>query len=158
MESACLLALSVLNIPELLDHTIDFLSESRADLLSSALVSKSWVPSAQSHLFAKITLPEDTKLMKMLEASPHLGHFIRCLSVSLNIHMLRDVVGLALPRLEELSVQCTDDHHVHLETGFLVQSLLRLPTIRHVVLGGLFSSIGVIHTYFDNCSQVIQRV
>ncbi|KAF8206151.1 hypothetical protein K438DRAFT_1963249 [Mycena galopus ATCC 62051] len=161
------LALAVLNIPELLDHTIDFLSESRVDLLSSALVSKSWVSRAQFHLFGKITLvpPKDMKLlrllMKVLKTSPHLAHFIRHLSVSLNNHLLKGVAGMTLPRLTEVSVQCTDIQYrdyADLETDLLVQSLLRRPTIRRVILEGMFHSISTLHTYFDNCTRSMQRL
>ncbi|KAJ7261729.1 hypothetical protein B0H12DRAFT_333601 [Mycena haematopus] len=167
MESCPFAARFVLAIPELLDHTIDFLSGSRLDLFSCALVSKSWVPRAQFHIFGKITLlpPNDTELLllltKILEVSPHLAHFIRHLSISLNMRLLKGVVGMMLPRLEELYVKCTGNQYgcrADFETKFLVQSLLRLPTIRSVELEGLFNSMSVIHAYFDDCSQDIQRL
>ncbi|KAJ6512968.1 hypothetical protein C8R45DRAFT_330932 [Mycena sanguinolenta] len=154
---------SVLAIPELLDQTIDFLSRSRVDLHSCALVSKSWAPRAQFHIFQKIILlpPNDMKLLrrlrKTLEVSPHLAHFIRHLSISLNIHLLESVARMILPRLEELCVQCTLPQYRcfgDTKTRFLVQSLLRLPSIRRVELCGSFTSMSVIHAYFDKCADI----
>jgi hypothetical protein len=161
------LAHSVLAIPELRDHTIDLLCESPVDLLACSLVSKAWVWRAQFHLFREITLmpPNDTKLLRLLtkrlEASPHLAHHIRHLKSSLNIHLLRGVMGMLLPMLEEISLLCTKtqhEGHADIETKLLVQSLLCLPTIRRVVLEGWFSSISVIHTYFDDCIQGIRSL
>ncbi|KAF7374629.1 hypothetical protein MSAN_00347700 [Mycena sanguinolenta] len=166
------LARSVLAIPELLDHTIDFLSGSLEDLHSCALVSKSWVSRTQFHIFRKIFLlptyyDDNIKLLclltKTLEASPHLAQCIRHLSVSLHIELLENIAKMihTLPRLEELYVQCTYEQYssrADLETKFLVQSLLRLPTIRGVELEGPFNSMSVIHTYFDNCTQNIQSL
>ncbi|KAF7374612.1 hypothetical protein MSAN_00345800 [Mycena sanguinolenta] len=164
------LAHSLFAIPELLDHTIDILSESLVDLHSCALVSKSWVPRAQFHIFEKIILwrfdsvSDDMKLlrrlMKILEVSPHLAHFIRHLSISLNIDLLEGIVGMTLPRLEELYVECTFYQYRGLDdmtTRFHVQSLLRRPTVRSVELYGAFTSISVIRAYFDNCTH-IQRL
>ncbi|KAF7374617.1 hypothetical protein MSAN_00346300 [Mycena sanguinolenta] len=160
------LARSVLAIPELLDLIIGFLSGSRVNLLSCALVSKSWVPCAQRRIFRNIILysSKDMKLLRRLtetlETSPHLAHFIRRLSISLNIRLLEGVVGMTLPRLEELSVKRTIHQYFHFDdtkTKFLVQSLLRRPTIRGVELHGSFTSMSVIRAYFDNCAH-IQRV
>ncbi|KAF7336829.1 hypothetical protein MVEN_02118900 [Mycena venus] len=167
LQNTSPLARSVLAIPELLDHTMNYLSESPEDFHSCALVSKSWVPHAQSYLFREITLvpPNDMnifgRLMKSLETSPHLAHLIRHLSISLNIQLLEYVTGMVLPRLEELSVHCTDAQYSHrrdISTKHLVQSLLRLPTIRRVTLDGIFNSISVIHAYFDNCSRCLQSL
>ncbi|KAF7374631.1 hypothetical protein MSAN_00347900 [Mycena sanguinolenta] len=157
------LAHSTLAIPELLDQIVDFLSGSRVDLHSCALVSKSWVPCAQFHIFGKIILlpPNDMKLLcrlrKTLEVSPHLAHFIRRLSVSLNVDLLESVAGMMLPRLQELRVRCTFPQYHYFgdtKTRFLVQSLLRIPGIRRVDLCGSFTSMSVIHAYFDNCAHI----
>ncbi|KAJ6512928.1 hypothetical protein C8R45DRAFT_961759 [Mycena sanguinolenta] len=159
------LARSVLAISELREHTVDFLSNSRADLHSCALVSKSWVPRAQYHIFGEIILsqPLNGSVMKLLrrltetlEASPHIAHYIRHLSISLNIGLLEGLAEMTLPSLQELTVMCTSSRLLD-ETRFLVQSLLRRPTIRGVALHGSFPSISVIGAYFDNCAH-IQRL
>ncbi|KAJ7928759.1 hypothetical protein B0H13DRAFT_1966080 [Mycena leptocephala] len=158
---------SVIAIPELLDHIIDYLSGSPVDLLSCAMVSKSWVRRAQFHLFSKIMFipPNHTsifeRLAKSLEVSPHLAHLIRHLSITLDIDLLEGVTRLILPSLEELAVDCTDDQYSFrqdVKTMFLVEAILRLPTIRCVTLSGLFNSISVIDTYFSNCSRGIQTL
>ncbi|KAJ6507867.1 hypothetical protein C8R47DRAFT_1065887 [Mycena vitilis] len=152
-------------IPELLDHIIDHLSSCTADLLSCSLVSKSWVPRAQFNLFWEIDMvkhncPEPEigdRLMKRLEIAPRLSHLIRRLSITLDRQLLEGVVRKTLPSLEEVTVHCTDRqyHTEDIKTRFLVQSILRQPTIRRVTLSGLFNSISAINTYFDNCSPNI---
>ncbi|KAJ7364363.1 hypothetical protein DFH08DRAFT_839143 [Mycena albidolilacea] len=162
----------VLAIPECLEHTIHHVSGSRAsrtDLLSCALVSKSWVLPAQSRLFKKITLDRDPQkavvvcdlLKRSLGAAPHLAHFIQHLQISLNIDVLKAITEMALPNLEELSVLCTDAQYrcrAEIETRFLMQSLLRLPTIRRVLVSGIFHSVSIIQTYFENCAPGIRSL
>ncbi|KAJ7769016.1 hypothetical protein B0H14DRAFT_2967927, partial [Mycena olivaceomarginata] len=92
-------------------------------------------------------------LTKRLEASPHLAHHIRHLKSSLNIHLLRGVMGIS-----PCCTKTQHEGHADIETKLLVQSLLCLPTIRRVVLEGWFSSISVIHTYFDDCIQGIRNL
>jgi len=47
--------MSIPNLPpELLDHIVDFLSDSRTALRICCLVSKSWIPRTRRHLFANI--------------------------------------------------------------------------------------------------------
>ncbi|KAJ6507882.1 hypothetical protein C8R47DRAFT_1099864, partial [Mycena vitilis] len=82
------------------------------------------------------------KSMQSLEIAPRLSHLIRHLSISLNRQLLEGVVRqTALPNLEEVSVHCTDRQYYHnecIKTRFLVQSILRQPTIRRVTLSGAF--------------------
>ena len=57
---------------ELLDHTVDFLHNSRGTLKSCCLVSKSWTPRARKHLFAETTFrtPRQLKSWKTMFPDP----------------------------------------------------------------------------------------
>jgi len=56
--------------PELLDHIIDLLHDSRAALRNCCLVSKSWIPRTRSHLFADIKFNTEGKLESWEEIFP----------------------------------------------------------------------------------------
>ncbi|KAJ7746426.1 hypothetical protein B0H14DRAFT_3605951 [Mycena olivaceomarginata] len=82
---------SPLGISELLNQCIGLLHESPSDLAACALVSRSWVPAAQSRIFKSlsITAPstaQNTRLWSRCQAtlrgSPHLIRYIHSLSVS----------------------------------------------------------------------------
>ena len=55
---------------ELLDHTVDHLHDARFALKSSCLVSKSWVPRARKHLFAKVTFKTAARLQSWKTTFP----------------------------------------------------------------------------------------
>ncbi|KAJ6545165.1 hypothetical protein B0H19DRAFT_1167071 [Mycena capillaripes] len=84
---------SPLTVAELLHHCIYFLRSSPPDLLSCALVARSWLFPAQSHLFHKISithqnynlLPESEILLARLEVFPHLVRHIRRLHMDLTM-------------------------------------------------------------------------
>ncbi|KAF9781414.1 hypothetical protein BJ322DRAFT_276582 [Thelephora terrestris] len=51
------------NLPgELLDHVVDLLHDTRDTLVNCSLVSKSWIPRARKHLFARIRFHTATNL------------------------------------------------------------------------------------------------
>ncbi|KAK7014019.1 hypothetical protein R3P38DRAFT_3277702 [Favolaschia claudopus] len=94
---------SPLDVHELLDHTISFLTPSAANLISCALVARSWLDPAQSHLFR---VPHDrnsrynishsvaTSLCRTLSENPPLARHVREFRLCLPAH-----VDTALPEL-----------------------------------------------------------
>ncbi|KAJ7168483.1 hypothetical protein C8R46DRAFT_1217891 [Mycena filopes] len=163
----------VLAIPEILDHVLDHLSDSRRDLLACALVSKLWVPRAQFHIFREIELlppsrwdnsQPHVRLLEVLqlEASRHLATLVRHVSFSLSPRLLECLASVDFPNLKEISVHCTDDQYswrTDIATKQLVADLfMSLPTLLRVNLVGILNSISVFHAYFDNCAANIQSL
>jgi hypothetical protein len=70
-------------IQEMVDLIIECLSQSSADLHSCALVSKSWVTKAQSHIFCTVSfspykgVEKYERCLMGLQMYPHLSRFIR---------------------------------------------------------------------------------
>ncbi|KAJ6536368.1 hypothetical protein B0H19DRAFT_1383013 [Mycena capillaripes] len=121
-----------LAVQELWDHIISF-EHQPEDLKSFALVSRSFLAAAQSQLFHQIDLgcPESTqplartedirqmqladkfsatacdRLQVILTQSPHLGRYIRAIStnVEINPYVLEQLVKMALPRLNKLTIR-----------------------------------------------------
>ncbi|KAJ7019828.1 hypothetical protein C8F04DRAFT_326043 [Mycena alexandri] len=161
----------VLAIPELLDHIVDYLADSPEDLLACALVSKSWVPRAQFHLFRKVELLPPSKwndtqvhvrLLEILRASRQLRSLVRYLSFSLSIRLLDCLDSIPLPNLEEISVECTDDQYIwcmDIKTSLRVRDIfMSIPTLSRVNFSGQFQSISIFHHYFENCAANIQSL
>ncbi|KAJ7455861.1 hypothetical protein FB451DRAFT_639404 [Mycena latifolia] len=107
----------VLKIQELLDYTIDYLSDSHYDLISCALVAKSWVWRAQRHLYHHLDpAPDDAsgcdaveikfhRFSRTLESAPHPLRLIRRVSIPLDSAVLACAVHApcgATPVVHEL--------------------------------------------------------
>jgi len=56
--------------PELLDHIIDLLYDSQTALGNCCLVSKSWIPSTRSHIFANVKIVDEERLRSWKEIFP----------------------------------------------------------------------------------------
>ncbi|KAJ6585429.1 hypothetical protein B0H19DRAFT_926951, partial [Mycena capillaripes] len=57
-----------MQIQELVDLTIDFLHDSRADLKRCSLVNRSWLPAARHHLFSYLHLESAFESCRRLDA------------------------------------------------------------------------------------------
>jgi len=56
--------------PELLDHIVDLLHDSKTTLRNCCLVSKQWIPRTRKHLFADIRFDTEKKLERWKEMFP----------------------------------------------------------------------------------------
>ncbi|KAJ7107421.1 hypothetical protein C8R44DRAFT_885434 [Mycena epipterygia] len=162
--------LDILAIPELLDLTIDQLSNSGRDLYACAVVSKLWRRRAQYHLFSNISITralrnEDTtdarvapRLAEVIENSPHLGTLIRSVDVSLEVSVLGILAPMPLPNLREVTLRCTSAQRaLRADRAVIadVQSILHNPAIQIINLEGRYPSIPVLNEYFHDCSRNI---
>ncbi|KAJ7455867.1 hypothetical protein FB451DRAFT_1564866 [Mycena latifolia] len=163
----------VLGIQELLDYTIDDLSESPYDLISCALVAKSWVWRAQRHLYRHLDLtPDDAsgcdaveikfhRLSHTLESAPHLVRLIRRVSVPLDSAVLASLACVPFTHVAELRLECTSypwAAPTPRATVTPLQALLRLPSLRRVLLWGYLEPIPLLDEYFTGCSRDIEQL
>ncbi|KAJ6555432.1 hypothetical protein DFH09DRAFT_1492716 [Mycena vulgaris] len=154
----------VLGIQELLDHTIDYLSDSPCELISCALVVKSWVYSAQRHIYRSLDLTPDDQsgcdeieikfhhLSHTLQMAPHLVSLIRSVSVPINSGVLADLAGVPFTHLVELRLECTSYPWAAAAQPAMVaplQVLLRLPSLCRAHLWGYLD--------FSNISRKAER-
>ncbi|KAK6987491.1 hypothetical protein R3P38DRAFT_3291869 [Favolaschia claudopus] len=131
-------------VPELLDLCISCL-ESPSDLISCALVARSWVHPAQSNLFrapgeaddffiSRDTMAEN--LADTLTAFPHLIRYVRVL----RIEPSSDLSGFTLRGLCEIAFTHVDILTLNLHIVFtpttieLLEPVLQLPTLRHLTM------------------------
>ncbi|KAK7046369.1 hypothetical protein R3P38DRAFT_3257736 [Favolaschia claudopus] len=130
-----------LQIQELLDLCIGSLSTT-TDLLSCALVARSWVDPAQSRLFR---VPHETKgsfsyadgvalqFCNVLTDSPHLLHHVRELYIDeaeLEPSVIDRLCNVPFPNLDTLTVDVEDPK----ESAKQYQPLLSIPTMRTLSL------------------------
>lgn len=163
-------ASQVLNIQELLDYTLDYLSNSPTDLISCALVAKAWVSPAQRHIYRHLDLtPDDSayhevkfhQVCHTLENNPHLIPLVRRVSVPLNSCALTDVTCVPFTHLADFRLECTSypwATRAQLNTVSPLQKLLRLPCLRRVMLWGYLEPISIIDEYFYLCSPNIRQL
>ncbi|KAJ7654910.1 hypothetical protein B0H17DRAFT_1338141 [Mycena rosella] len=163
----------VLGIQEILDHTIDYLSDSPYDLTSCTLVATSWVSRAQRHIYRHLDLTPDAdsggdaveiklhRLTHTLERAPHLVPLIRDVSVPLNSPILPELACLPLTHLAELRLECTSypwAAPAQRSTIAPLQTLLRRPSLFRVLLWGYLEPISILDVYFEGCSRNIQQL
>ncbi|KAJ7127633.1 hypothetical protein C8R44DRAFT_979329 [Mycena epipterygia] len=172
LKTKCSVASYALGIQELVDYIIDHLSDSPYDLLSCALVAKSWIYCAQRHIYHHLDLtPDDSgcdeaeikvhRLMHTLQKAPYLVPLIRAVSVPLNSPALTDLACVPFTRLTEFRLECTSypwAAPAHAEVIPPLQAILRLPSLRRVVLWGYLEPISIIDELFDGCSPNIQHL
>ncbi|KAK7000521.1 hypothetical protein R3P38DRAFT_3056004 [Favolaschia claudopus] len=140
-----------LHVQELLDNTIDFLSDSPATLLSCSIVARSWVYAAQSNLFRAPHVTTEAffnhrtgierEFCDVLTESPHLLRHVRELFIEEDDGDPEGVIArlcrLPFPRLETLIVGI--NHPLRWSETF--RPILSLRTLRTLDLstGGGFS-------------------
>src|ERR1700753_3973225 len=71
--------------PELLDHVVDLLQDTRDALKNCCLVAKSWIPRSRRHLFARIAFPNPASLRSWRSAFPDPSTSPACCARSLFI-------------------------------------------------------------------------
>ncbi|KAF7346984.1 hypothetical protein MVEN_01451200 [Mycena venus] len=109
-----------LHVPELLHNCIHPLRDSPSDLAACALVARSWVYPAQSHLFREV-----------LRLTPHLIPYVRRLGIDILIHpddVFSDVISLPFTHLVEISTIITLSN----TSALAMQQLISLPTLSRV--------------------------
>ncbi|KAJ7133298.1 hypothetical protein C8R44DRAFT_870704 [Mycena epipterygia] len=128
---------------ELIDHIISFLHDSPGAFRACALVSQSWVYSAQARIFRCITFVSTNvaendrqwaRLQHTLDTSPHLIRHIRQLDVytpdnQLSAETFLAICNFPFTHLDGVSVRYDG---VALLTALALQQLLSLPTLRHL--------------------------
>ncbi|KAK7038605.1 hypothetical protein R3P38DRAFT_2906687, partial [Favolaschia claudopus] len=159
-----------LNIQELLDLCIDFVSESRPSLLSCSLVARAWVNTAQAHLFRNpLYFPPgdslvdiDAMALKLLEALQSFPHLIRHVHALDFIQVRPDstvekICGLGFTHLEKLTIEV--DHRIGYWQSEAFVRVLALPTLRFLAIHSAVrvpSSCG--ETLFRRLSPSIQHL
>ncbi|KAJ6534195.1 hypothetical protein B0H19DRAFT_1185498 [Mycena capillaripes] len=125
-----------LTVQELVDHCVDFLRDSNSDLKACALVSRSWVHPAQSHLFRKssrsMTQTSWARFLETLEASTHLIPHVRHLHINLHrnrvsIPALSQICSFPFTHIDSVDIVV---YRFSEPTAMSLQKLLGLPTLR----------------------------
>ncbi|KAJ7934108.1 hypothetical protein B0H13DRAFT_2650252 [Mycena leptocephala] len=172
MESKDPSPVAVLRTPELIAQIVGFLHDSSQALKSCALLCRVFTHPAQSLLFHSITTwtPEDTitthisetegayRLRKTLASSPHLRPMVRHVGVPLDEGFLTEIAKMGITGLQEISFNLPI---ASIETASsralaLARSLLRLPCIRKVGLGGAVSSMEALQVFFQGCTPTLR--
>ncbi|KAJ7184747.1 hypothetical protein C8R46DRAFT_1065049, partial [Mycena filopes] len=161
--------LSPLDIEELLERCIQYLHDSRRDLAACALVSRSWVYPAQSHLFRAPDVLH--RLSEPWRNASAWEHFIQTLSRSTHLipHIRHlDLVGLTtLARFWDIqTIQFTHLQSVSvrypgvlsLESIPPLQQLLSLPALRRLTLGCYVGAWGPFFQLWDRCSPSLREI
>ncbi|KAJ6543104.1 hypothetical protein B0H19DRAFT_1268268 [Mycena capillaripes] len=170
-----------LPVQEIWDQILDLLDRAR-DLKSCALASRSLTPRAQFHLFHDIILakPNDDprrfddgaacrRLFSILDTSPHLARYIRCISIPFSLEILTCVGGMELPQLREIHFcDSTASHFSEEDPAFatldLAHGLIALPSVRSVHIdvqkwpferdGPGFASMVMSHLFRNSTSHI----
>ncbi|KAJ7499684.1 hypothetical protein FB451DRAFT_42957 [Mycena latifolia] len=126
----------MMDIQELVDLTIDFLYDSRADLKRCALVCSSWRPSAQYHLFSYYVLQNEIdckRLCGLLDASPRICHLITHLAIAL---CPKEIVAYELMgKMEFTHLQKLSLYSLPPTPALdVMQRLFSLPSITHIFM------------------------
>ncbi|KAJ7251738.1 hypothetical protein C8J57DRAFT_1352336 [Mycena rebaudengoi] len=160
---------SPLHLQELLDHCIGFLHNSTADLTAAALVARTWVSPAQSHLYYEVVRyrreirykHENTwsQLLRTLHTSPHLIRHIRRLCVrpppQLTSETFSKISLLPFSHLEDVKIlSCA----LVPPSAVAIQQLLSMPTLRHVSLFWEFDDPATFLQVWDRCSRSIRSI
>ncbi|KAF7342267.1 hypothetical protein MVEN_01814800 [Mycena venus] len=171
---------SPLDIPELVEHCIGFLSNSNPDLIASALVAHSWLHPAQSHLFRAPHLRNGgvessehqlLRLHNILEASPHLIRHVRELSINRNYRnytfredritntTLAKICNLEFTRLQSVSIsEMQQLSELSIPLANALQRLLSAPSICTLRLHATFSDLFTLIQIWEHCSPAIRHL
>ncbi|KAK7014018.1 hypothetical protein R3P38DRAFT_3004481 [Favolaschia claudopus] len=160
---------SPLDVHELLDHTIGFLTPSAADLISCALVARSWVDPAQSHLFR---VPHDrnfgyniarsiaVSLCQTLSEQPPLARHVREFRLCLPLH-----VDTALPELLQgiqfTNLRTLDIAYFRMESTPFPEPFARLLTLNSLRQLKMHFSVAPSPSFMQamqSCSTTIQHL
>ncbi|KAJ7184756.1 hypothetical protein C8R46DRAFT_1065066 [Mycena filopes] len=162
--------LSPLDIEELLERCIQYLHCSRRDLKACALVSRSWVYPAQSHLFRAPgvlpQLPQPSRsastwdhFLQILSHSTHLIRHIRHLYITpkaTTLSTLRAICTLQFTHLQSVSLVYLGD--LSPDVVLLLQQLLSLPTLRRLTLACAIAEWESVLNLLDHCSPSLREI
>ncbi|KAJ7500803.1 hypothetical protein B0H11DRAFT_767380 [Mycena galericulata] len=156
-----------LDVQELVDRCIGFLRESAPDLTACALVARSWVYPAQSHLFEE-AVPWDYQeikhlrqwkaLLEILQTYPHLIRHIRRLHISgglMNRQAFSDLSLLPFTHVDEITFirfRLSNDSAAGMER------LLSMPTLRRVDMHCDIMRFEAFRQIWLRCSPKIEAV
>ncbi|KAJ7760836.1 hypothetical protein DFH07DRAFT_425681 [Mycena maculata] len=139
------------HIPELTDQVIDHLHADPASLRNCALVSRSWVPASQYHIFFSVNIKKDRTcrlLCDMITRSPHIGWYIRNIYIYFEVTRpsFVSLAALRVPEPRRLSiVNCP-----HTEELALIRHLICLPSLTDI---RFFSGTSVSRAQLDYLAQ-----
>ncbi|KAJ7757240.1 hypothetical protein DFH07DRAFT_940524 [Mycena maculata] len=155
---------SPLGIQELVDYCIDFLHASHPDLKACSLVSRSWTPTAQMHLFRHICIDQtpfstndpsvDSNTLKaladrwpclceVLVSSARHRRWIEVIEICPQTtprDILITLSKLPLPGIRRINIMGPDWTHSPASLINAAQKLLRHPTLTGITLFGEFES------------------
>ncbi|KAJ6540140.1 hypothetical protein DFH09DRAFT_1323160 [Mycena vulgaris] len=140
------------HIPELTDQVIDHLHADRASLDNCALVSRSWLPASQYHLFFAVDIKHDKtcrRLCDIIIESPHIGSYIRYIYIYFDARLpsFFSLLDLRVPDPRRLSiVNCP-----HTKELVLIQHLLSDPLLTDV---RFFSGTSVSRAQLDYICRI----
>ncbi|KAK6964739.1 hypothetical protein R3P38DRAFT_982995 [Favolaschia claudopus] len=161
---------SPLDVHELLDHTISFLTPSAANLISCALVARSWVDPAQSHL---LRVPHDrntrynifhsvaTSLCRTLSENPPLARHVREFRLCLPIHADTAALPELVREIQFPNLQTVDILHMRTEFTPLPESFAQLLTLRSLKQLKMYLSVPPSPSLMravQSCSTTIQHL
>ncbi|KAJ7701382.1 hypothetical protein B0H17DRAFT_1045225 [Mycena rosella] len=125
----------MMHVQELVDLTIDFLHDSLDDLRRCSLISRSWLPASQYHLFSNFALQSELefhRFVAMLEELPHVLVLITHLALAIprttDELVYGGLVNIHFPNLRQLTIYTFPS-----EGGLpLLQRLVSIPSITHI--------------------------
>ncbi|KAJ7620248.1 hypothetical protein FB45DRAFT_1006852 [Roridomyces roridus] len=164
---------SLFTVQELTDYCIDFLHSSHGDLMACALVHRSWTETSQTHLFHHLSIIDpftrsasshleaaDSRwkhLCDVLATSARLRGFVRGLEIDMqgvSVENFNLIFSLSFPRIREVKILGTWTSSAILEA----QTLLRLPTVTRVTLGGIFENLVTLAQVLESCSSHLHEL
>jgi hypothetical protein len=160
---------------ELVDYCIDFLHGSIPDLTACALVSRSWVHSAQFHIFSNLVLGTPgytygstaplathrlrcSRLCELFAASPHFIRLIQRLDVfidSIPPDSLAAIADVPFTHVKTISVA---GNYIAPPIIPAIQQLLSLASLADIAISGNFRSADAFARVLARCSPHVVHV
>ncbi|KAJ7935805.1 hypothetical protein B0H13DRAFT_1947248 [Mycena leptocephala] len=164
---------SPLDIQELLDHCVSFLPKSTPDLRACALVARSWLVVAQSHLFRAPHITQravkysDRRLLRLhdtLLAAPHLLQHVRELAVEKDgdgCHVITETTfaklcNLRFTHLKSASISVTE--HLSIPLALALQQLLSTPTLCRLKLNMTLRHLSTFIQIWERCTSTLRHL
>ncbi|KAJ7445285.1 hypothetical protein FB451DRAFT_1568148, partial [Mycena latifolia] len=173
-------ATTALQVQELCDHISDYLTESKRDLKSCALVSRVFTSSAHRHLFHDIIFHRGCqgiddpaplgrydeagtcrRFCAVVKKSPYLLSLVRSLRAALDIDVLTALrpLNCKFPNLEAVVLHRRRPEAAADEQLTLAAHLLSAPSIRRVgLVAPLFHTIYDFSRLFARCSPAVDSI
>ncbi|KAJ7493926.1 hypothetical protein FB451DRAFT_1551217 [Mycena latifolia] len=149
-----------LDIQELVDQCIEFLSDSLPDLMACALVSRSWTSAAQTYIFREVSIRSSSserlwaRLQQILLISPHLiRHIHRLHLYSHGISTGAFITICQFPFTNLRSAAVFHGKPVPLRVGMAIQQLFSLPHLSRVNVTANFTDPSIFLRIWERCSS-----